>query len=117
LKRFFELAVQRRKRVIVREFESCLRAIQGYGKGFGNQQADPFTIISVDCEGNVSTFSPELLGLDHPTYGSFSFGNVLTDDYETLAKRVEAERAGRRRKVLQSDEEVRAEFEKSRDGG
>src|SRR5215470_3390757 len=45
LKRFFELAVQRRKRMIVREFESCLRAIQGYGKGFGNQHADPFTII------------------------------------------------------------------------
>jgi uncharacterized protein len=89
LRRFFDLAVQRRKKMVVREFESCLRAIQGYGKGFGNQQADPFNIVSVDCEGNLSTFSPELLGMEHPVYGSFGFGNVVTDDYETLAKRVE----------------------------
>jgi len=40
---------------------------------------------------------------------------IIAGSDPALAKRVEAERAGRRRKVLQSDEEVRAEFEKSSD--
>jgi uncharacterized protein len=89
LSRFFELAVQREKRMVVREFESSLRAIHGYGKGVANQQADPFSIVSVDCDGNASTFSPELLGMEHSGYETFNFGNLLEDDFETIAKRVE----------------------------
>lgn len=89
LRRFYELAVQQRKKMVVREFDSCLSAIQGYGNFIGNQQTDPLEIVSVDCDGNVSTFSPELLGMEHPAYGSFSFGNLLEDDFETIAKRVE----------------------------
>jgi 5-(carboxyamino)imidazole ribonucleotide mutase len=36
---------------------------------------------------------------------------IIAGSDPELGKRVEAERAGRRRKVLQSDEEVRAEFD------
>jgi uncharacterized protein len=89
LRRFYELGIEHRKAMVVREFETCLRAIQGYGKFMGNEQTDPLEIVSVDCDGNVSTFSPELLGMEHPAYGSFSFGNLLSDDFETIAKRVE----------------------------
>lgn len=92
LQRFFELGVQRGRRMSVREFDNAFRAIQGYGKGLGNFQTDPFGIVSVDCEGNLSTFSPELLGMEHPTYGSFSFGNVLMQDFATIAKGVEDSR-------------------------
>jgi uncharacterized protein len=91
LKRFLELAVRRGTKMSVREFDSAFGAIQGYGRGTSdNHQTDPFGIISVDCEGNVSTFSPELLGMEHSTYGSFNFGNLLTDDFETIAHRVES---------------------------
>jgi uncharacterized protein len=76
--------------MIVREFETSLRAIQGFGRLSRNEQSDPLDIISVDCDGNVSTFSPELLGMDHPAYGSFSFGNLLDDDFDTIVNRVEA---------------------------
>jgi len=31
----------------------------------GNEQARPFGIINIDCAGNVSTFSPEMLGASH----------------------------------------------------
>jgi uncharacterized protein len=89
LERFFELAVQREKKMVVREFENTLHSIQGYGRSLANQQADPFAIVSVDCDGNLSTFSPELLGMEHPGYASFNFGNLLTDDFETIARRVE----------------------------
>ncbi len=90
LKRFFELAVTRRPGMVVREIENCFAAIHGYGKSIGNEQIEPFSIVSVDIEGNVSTFSPELLGMSHDAYDTFSFGNVLNDDFETIAARVNA---------------------------
>jgi uncharacterized protein len=92
LRRFYELAMQHPGSMTVREFETSLRAIHGYGKFSKNEQSDPLEIVSVDCDGNLSTFSPELLGMDHPTYGSFSFGNVLEDDFDTIADRIEQSR-------------------------
>ncbi len=44
-----------------------------------NSQIVPGAILSVDCEGGFSTFSPELLDLKHPSYGSFVLGNVVRD--------------------------------------
>jgi uncharacterized protein len=90
LKRFFELAAQRRPDMIVREFETAFNIIRGYGDKFSNTLVDPFGIVSVDCEGNLSTFSPELLGLKHGAYETFDFGNVLEDDFHTIERRVAA---------------------------
>src|SRR5262245_1016720 len=89
MQRFLELAVAPGTIRFVREFNNAFRLIQGYGEGLENSQIEPFRIISVDCEGNVSTFSPELLGMQHPAYGFFTFGNLIRDDFETIAKRVE----------------------------
>ena len=47
------------------------------------QQTTPFAIISVDCRGNFSTFSPELLGLASEDYGDFTLGNVMTDSFDS----------------------------------
>ncbi len=44
-----------------------------------NQQVEPWDIISIDHSGNVSTFSPELLGSKVAPYGDFIFGNVHSD--------------------------------------
>lgn len=72
----------------VREWESVVQALRdpSFGRRHGNDQNQPFHILSLGWQGEVSTFSPELLGLAHPTYGSFSFGNVLTDDLERIGK-------------------------------
>ncbi len=40
------------------------------------QENKPFAIVNVDCEGNFSTWSPELLGLSSPRHGSFALGHV-----------------------------------------
>ena len=48
------------------------------------QQTTPFAIISVDCHGNFSTFSPEMLGLSSPEYGDFVFGNVMRDSFDSI---------------------------------
>ena len=37
-----------------------------------------FGILNVDCEGNFSTYSPELLGLGSPHYGEFALGHVAS---------------------------------------
>jgi uncharacterized protein len=39
----------------------------------------PMAILSFDCEGNVSTFSPELLTVEHENYGNFVFANVSSN--------------------------------------
>ena len=43
-----------------------------------NQQTAPLRIVSVGVGGEISTFSPELLGNRNPAYGDFIFGNVAS---------------------------------------
>lgn len=44
-----------------------------------NSENTPFEIVSVDVEGNISTFSPELLGQRDQISDGYSFGNVHRD--------------------------------------
>jgi uncharacterized protein len=80
LSRFYDLAAAARPPLVVREFASARSALlhAPNGKGRPDQQTTPFAILSVDCEGNFSTFSPELLGLRSSQYGDFALGNILT---------------------------------------
>jgi uncharacterized protein len=39
-------------------------------------QVTPLAIVSVDWRGDVSSFSPELLGMKSLQYGDFTFGNI-----------------------------------------
>src|SRR5262249_23724689 len=70
----------------VREQESMTRAILAAepGAAVWTQETTPFAIVSVDWKGNVSTFSPELLGLTHEQYGDFTLGNVRVDSLDTI---------------------------------
>lgn len=45
---------------------------------------EPMGTLSFDCEGNVSTFSPELVTMRHPRYGDFKFGNVFDGGVDDL---------------------------------
>jgi uncharacterized protein len=49
-----------------------------------NSQVEPFGMLNVDCHGNVSSFSPELLGLKHADYNDFIIGNINTDSLEDM---------------------------------
>ena len=49
-----------------------------------NVQVEPFAMLNVDCRGNVSSFSPELLGLKSEAYGDFVIGNVLANSLEEM---------------------------------
>jgi uncharacterized protein len=82
-------------KIRIREFDRAYQAIalssdedteQAYKR---NDQVLPFGIISIDAEGNFSTFSPELLGMKSETYGDFFFGNIKTHE---LLKSVETDK-------------------------
>ncbi len=83
--RFLELAAGP-PRLWVRELESMTRAILlgGAPAPVRTHETTPFAIVSVDCDGNLSTFSPELLGLRSDRYGDFTLGNVHTDSLESM---------------------------------
>jgi uncharacterized protein len=64
----------------VREIEHAVQqVIRPDDVPFRNQLTEPFAITSMDWAGNISTFSPELLGLKNATYGDFLLGNINRD--------------------------------------
>ena len=83
----FELQKADGGRMRIREFDAALGRIRGrkslrsFDFPYFNEQVRPFGILNVDCDGNYSTYSPELLGMNVSPYGSFSFGNILADDF------------------------------------
>ena len=68
------------KITFIREIEHALQqVIRPKDAPFGNQLVEPFAITSMDWAGNISTFSPELLGLKNASYGDFLLGNINRD--------------------------------------
>jgi uncharacterized protein len=80
LTRFWSLARQTGKFRFIREVDGMLpRVFRPDEAPFRNAQVEPFGMLNVDCAGNVSSFSPELLGLKHRGYQDFIVGNIATD--------------------------------------
>jgi uncharacterized protein len=44
-----------------------------------NNEVEPLAMLNVDSHGNVSCFSPELLGMKNADYGDFLLGNITRD--------------------------------------
>lgn len=85
-RRIFERQKAHRGAVRVREFDFALQRILGRRSNpdhvFDNEQARPFGILNIDWQGNLSTFSPEMLGLPTEAYGRFAFGSFLEGGLE-----------------------------------
>jgi uncharacterized protein len=78
--RFWYLALRSKHFSVIREIEDMFSyVLRPQGTDVVNSQAMPFSILSIDCAGNFSTFSPEFLGLKSSVYGDFIFGNVNND--------------------------------------
>jgi uncharacterized protein len=75
------------KITFLREIETALQqVIRPREALFYNQLVEPFAITSMDCLGNISTFSPELLGLKNPEYDDFILGNVNHSTFSDFAR-------------------------------
>jgi uncharacterized protein len=82
---FWQLARASGKLRFIRELDGMLpRVFRPECTELRNSQVEPFGMLNVDCLGNVSSFSPELLGLKNAAYGDFVVGNVLTDSLEQM---------------------------------
>jgi uncharacterized protein len=91
LRRCYELQKESRGSVCIREFDRAFQALartEEMDKEVmdHNDQSMPFGIVSIDWQGNISTFSPELLGGNSLKYGSFSFGNTMNDSLLSIKK-------------------------------
>lgn len=76
------------KITFIREIEHTLRqVIRPKDAPFGNQLVEPFAITSMDWSGNISTFSPELLGLKKAEYDDFLLGNINRDALVEMPRR------------------------------
>jgi uncharacterized protein len=89
--RLYELSESSSGSVEIREFQRAARAIlTSSAEGPWEQRAQhndlvlPFRILSVDCHGRVSTFSPELLGIRNARYNDFTFGQVGQHDLQAI---------------------------------
>ena len=83
--RFMDLALSSDPPLRVREFESSRSSIARPEQLTRRTQENrPFGILNVDCAGNFSTYSPELLGLSSERLGSFALGNVATDSLDSV---------------------------------
>jgi uncharacterized protein len=64
-------------KVAVREFAGVFGMITDPGAAdYGNPQTKPMRIVTVGVNGELSTFSPELIGSRSERYRNFVFGNV-----------------------------------------
>jgi uncharacterized protein len=85
LGRFWQLARASDQVKFVREVDTMIGAIfRTNDAPFRNQQVEALAMLNVDCLGNVSTFSPELLGYKNTEYGDFLIGNINTDSMHQI---------------------------------
>jgi uncharacterized protein len=74
-------------RLSVREIDATVGLItQSTQLPIWNHQVEPFAILSMDVDGNLSTFSPELLGVTQAEFNNFVFGNVYTHSLDEVLK-------------------------------
>jgi len=84
MQKFYQLIKESCLAFEIREFEYLKQLIcHGFPAGTSdNSQLTPFNILTIDCKGNFSTFSPELLSINCHEYGDFMLGNLLEDSIE-----------------------------------
>ena len=77
LRRFWHRARASGRVKFVREIDLALpRVFRPDGLPARNIQTEPLAMLNVDSHGNVSSFSPELLGLKNKDYGDYLLGNI-----------------------------------------
>jgi uncharacterized protein len=85
LEKFWQLARVDGRIGFIREIDGALpRVFRAADSPMRNVQVEPFAMLNVDCKGNVSSFSPELLGLKNARYNDFIIGNINSDSLEQM---------------------------------
>jgi uncharacterized protein len=88
--KIFELQLNMDNYIRIREIHGFTQTLLGNDfssdKYYNGPMTHPMSILSIDTNGDYSTFSPELLGMKNDYYKDFNFGNVLTDSFRSINK-------------------------------
>ena len=84
LQRILELREMCQQPPVIDGIDWLIDCIKSAEQPVRSQANTPLAIISFDCDGNISTLSPELLTLSHPHYPHFLFGNVFQNRLEDI---------------------------------
>jgi uncharacterized protein len=86
LDRFYDLAAG--SSLLVRELAGALGLLAAGDphRSVETHETRPLAIINVDCDGNFSTFSPELLGIPSERYGGFTIGRVQSSSFRAATQ-------------------------------
>jgi uncharacterized protein len=78
--------VQDKARMRIRELAGALGAVTAslFDQASVSTECNPFGILSVDTEGNLATYSPELLDLSDPEQNRFTIGSVRDIDFRAV---------------------------------
>lgn len=83
LERVWDRVVDAEGALRIREFEDLYGFINSRTRVDHSELNRPMAIVSVDHQGNFSTFDPELLSVE-TSYGRFSLGHVHTDSLASV---------------------------------
>jgi uncharacterized protein len=96
LDRFWRCARQRGGFTFIREIDGMLaRVLRPAEAVMTNEQVVPFGMMNVAWNGDVSSFSPELLGLKNTDYDDFIIGNVHAHSLAEMLDSATAQRMAR----------------------
>lgn len=83
-RRLLDCAAAHPSSIALRELENIIRHLEQNSSHTRTQDNVPMAILNFDWQGNISTFSPEMLTVRNPHYGDFVFGNVYEHSMEDL---------------------------------
>ena len=87
LDRFWTLSRKSSRIHFIREIDGMIsRIFRPEQSCAENAQVEPFGMVNIDCHGNVSSFSPELLGYKSTTYNDYIVGNILSDSLQDMLR-------------------------------
>jgi uncharacterized protein len=69
----------------IRDIERMSNILAGNTR-LDNEQLEPWQIVAVAANGDVTAFSPEFMDLAPETHDNLCFGNILTDDLHAIFK-------------------------------
>jgi len=85
-RRLRELRKSAGQDVWLRELDDMADRIRWCSGELESELNTPLATLNFDCEGNISTFSPELLSVRHPMYRDFKFGNVFSGGVDDILR-------------------------------
>jgi uncharacterized protein len=83
LEQILSLAFHEGYRLHIREIERVARLLTG-DVACRNEQVEPWDVIAVSANGDVTSFSPDFMEVESSEYDNFRFGNILHNDFDEL---------------------------------